>query len=64
MKIEEELKKKLKAFMANKSVTQTAKALGISAPYVYDILKGNRPITNPAILRHFGYKKTTKIVKE
>lgn len=54
---EAELMKKLIAFVGKKSVNKSAKMLGISQSYLYEILRGSRPVDNPAILKKFKIKK-------
>lgn len=61
---EAELMAKLKAFIGKKSVNKSAKMLGISQVYLYDILKGSRSVDNPAILKKFGLKKVIVIKKK
>lgn len=40
-----------------------ARKLGISRPYLHEILKGHRGL-GPKVLAHFGLKRETRIVKE
>jgi|GEM_PF-4516284 transcriptional regulator with XRE-family HTH domain len=46
-----------------KSIREYAKEIGVSAPYLSDVLHGNRN-PGPKILKHFGIKRTKKITVE
>lgn len=55
---------KLRAVIAETgSQRKAAKALGISGPYVNDLLRGRRN-PGPALLRRMGLEKVTRVVTE
>jgi transcriptional regulator with XRE-family HTH domain len=46
-----------------KSIREYAREIGVSAPYLADVLHGNRN-PGPKILKHFKVKRTKKVTIE
>lgn len=57
---QEDVLKTIRAAVEQSSLRQTATRIGISAPFLSDILRGNRHVSE-TVARAFGFEKETEV---